>query len=226
MPRRRSKKSSASPTGKGGPPVRVRMYRSGLGDCFLVTFDPGGSEVHMLIDCGSLGATTTGVKLDKVVADIRETTKDHLHLLIATHEHQDHVCGFRNCKEEFQMIQVDRVWLAWTENPQDDDAKKIVKYKDDLGAALASAARALTDPKRGDKDSAELGAAIQSILGFAGDPLALGVKGLAKTLWWCDQSRTACGQSRTLCDQSRTAPVLRSRSVAEAEQNRRSRLGW
>ena len=182
MPRRRSKKSSASPIKKGDPPVRIRMYRSGLGDCFLVTFDPGGQEVHMLIDCGSLGAKTTGVKLDDVVADIRATTKDHLHLLIATHEHQDHVCGFRNCKEEFKKIRVDRVWMAWTENPQDNDAKAIVKYKDDLGAALASAARALTDPKRGNEDSAKLGTAIQSILGFAGDPHTLGAKGLAKTI--------------------------------------------
>lgn len=181
MPTKHSKKKKAA-TGKGGPAVRVRMYRSGLGDCFLVTFDPDGKKIHMLIDCGSLGATTTGVKLDQVVADIRGTTNDHLHLIIATHEHQDHVCGFRNCRKEFEKIHVDRVWMAWTENPKDPDAKKIVKYKNDLGAALAAAARSLTDPRRPDKESAELGAAIQSILGFAGDPLALGAGGLAKTV--------------------------------------------
>ena len=44
---------------------------------------------------------------------------------------------------------------------------------------------------------------------------------------WCDQSRTVCGQTRTVSDQSRTAHILRSRSVAEAEQNVRSRpSGW
>ena len=43
------------------PKVRVRMYRQGLGDCFLITFDAGGDERHMMIDCGTLGATTTGV---------------------------------------------------------------------------------------------------------------------------------------------------------------------
>ena len=67
--------------------VRVRMYRQGLGDCFLVTFDLGHQEKHMLIDCGTLGSTTTGVKLADVVADIRTTTNDHLHVLVATHEH-------------------------------------------------------------------------------------------------------------------------------------------
>lgn len=162
--------------------MRVRMYRQGLGDCFLVTFDPGGNEVHMLIDCGSLGATTTGVTLDKVVADIRQVTKDHLDLLVATHEHQDHVCGFRNCKSDFQKIKVDRVWMAWTENPQDEIARQIVKYKDDLGIAVASAANALTSSKGVTGKSKALGEAIKSVLGFAGDPNALGARGLAKTI--------------------------------------------
>lgn len=182
MPTKTSKKKKLAAPVASQLGVRVRMYRSGLGDCFLVTFDPGGKDIHMLIDCGSLGAKTTGVKLDDVVADIRKTTKDHLHLLVATHEHQDHVCGFRNCMDEFKKIQVDRVWMAWTENPKDENAKKIAKYKNDLGAALAVAARALTDPKRADSKSTELGEAIQSILGFAGDPQALGANGLAKTI--------------------------------------------
>src|ERR1044072_7856679 len=108
---RKKKRPASSKTNKKRPAVRVRMYRQGLGDCFLVTFDPGGSEVHMLIDCGSLGATTTGVTLAQGVSDIRKVTNDHLHLLIGTHEHQDHVCGFRNCKSDFEKIKVDRVWM-------------------------------------------------------------------------------------------------------------------
>ena len=52
--------------------VRVRMFRQGLGDCFLLTFETADGDRHVLIDCGSLGATTTGVKMDDVVADIRE----------------------------------------------------------------------------------------------------------------------------------------------------------
>lgn len=181
-PRKKKKRSSPSKAGETGPSVRIRMYRQGLGDCFLVTFDLGGNEVHMLIDCGSLGATTTGITLDKVVADIRQVTKDHLHLLIATHEHQDHVCGFRNCKSDFQKIKVDRIWMAWTENPQDDVALQIVKYKGDLGVAVASAAEALTSTKSVDGQSKALGEAIKSVLGFAGDLGALGAAGLAKTI--------------------------------------------
>src|SRR5215471_7577850 len=92
-----SSTTTASPTppkrriGETIMKVRVRMYRQGLGDCFLVTFDFEGEEKHMLIDCGSLGATTTGVKLSDVLEDIGKTTGKHIHLLLATHEHWDHV---------------------------------------------------------------------------------------------------------------------------------------
>jgi hypothetical protein len=180
----RSARASGSrqKSNKSGPAVRVRMYRQGLGDCFLITFDVGGNEVHMLIDCGSLGATTTGVTLDQVVADIRKVTNDHLHLLVGTHEHQDHVCGFRNCRSEFAKIKVDQVWLAWTENPQDPLAKQIEKYKGDLGIAVANTANALALADESDKQSKALGEAINSVLGFVGDAKALGASGLAKTI--------------------------------------------
>ena len=74
----RKKRPAASqptpPAAVSLPKVRVRMYRQGLGDCFLLTFNPGGNEKHILIDCGTLGATTTGIKLPDVVADIDKTT--------------------------------------------------------------------------------------------------------------------------------------------------------
>lgn len=169
-------------TPASGPAVRVRMYRSGLGDCFLVTFDPDGKAVHMLIDCGTLGAKSTGVSLDDVLADVQTTTGGHLHLLIATHEHKDHVSGFNSCREEFEKMQVDRVWLAWTENPKDPNAQKIARYKNDLGAALDGAARALKATPGVDKASVELGKAVESILEFAGTPFALKSDGLASTI--------------------------------------------
>ena len=52
--------------------VRARMYRHGLGDCFLLTFGDGAGSRHVLIDCGTLGATTTGVKMKDVVAHIAD----------------------------------------------------------------------------------------------------------------------------------------------------------
>ena len=49
------------------PRVRVRMYRQGLGDCFLVTFQTPAGPVHAVIDCGTLGATTTDADVDRVL---------------------------------------------------------------------------------------------------------------------------------------------------------------
>src|SRR5271166_5127879 len=49
------------------PKLRVRMYRHGLGDCFLLTFHLGGDEKHVLIDCGTLGSKYTDVKLPDVI---------------------------------------------------------------------------------------------------------------------------------------------------------------
>ena len=171
-----AKKKKKPAGGSAKPKVRVRMYRQGLGDCFLITFDLGGDEKHMLIDCGTLGSTTTEVKLDKVVKNIDETTGSHIHLLVATHEHLDHVSGFRSQDDKFKEMQIDRVWLAWTEDPTDPIAKDIVKYKNDLGAALKGIAQSL------DKSpSAPLGAAIADILGFFDDNI-LGASDFAPTV--------------------------------------------
>jgi hypothetical protein len=171
-----AKKEPKKPAGGAGARVRVRvrMYRQGLGDCFLITFDVGGDEKHMLIDCGTLGATTTKVKLEKVVDDIKTTTKTagapngHLHLLVATHEHLDHVSGFRSQEDVYRKMKIDRVWMAWTEDPTDPLAKDIVKYKNDLGAALKQAAAALQSTSAS-AAARKNGEAIDSILGFFDD---------------------------------------------------------
>ena len=160
------------------PKVRVRMYRQGLGDCFLLTFNPGGDEKHILIDCGTLGATTTGIKLPDVVADIDKTTNGHLHLVVATHQHQDHQSGFPKIAEQFspgKNKQIDHVWLAWTEDPNDQLAKQLGKARDDMAIAVKSAAQAMR-ASGGDTAAAD---AVDSLLGFFGDTsIKLGAAGV------------------------------------------------
>lgn len=152
-------------------PVKVRMYRQGLGDCFLISFGKPGAQRHVMIDCGTLGATTTGVKMKDVAKSIGDDTKKHLDLLIATHEHKDHVSGFGTEQKAFDDIAVDHVWLAWTEDAADEDAQKIVKYKGDLLHAAKLAARALETDTFGaglaHARAKKLGAAIAGVLDFA-----------------------------------------------------------
>lgn len=141
--------------------VRIRMYRQGLGDCFLLTFFKAGKEkedVHILIDCGTLGHgkkdPSAGmaeaaehedqeIEMIDVINDIaKEIGKhpletqppmSHLHLLVITHEHKDHVSGFNKTGQKvFDNVQVDNVWLAWTEDRTDELAQSLAQHKKDL----------------------------------------------------------------------------------------------
>src|SRR5664279_2914030 len=143
--RKPARTPSVTPAPSTLPKLRVRMYRQGLGDCFLLTFNPGGEEKHILIDCGTLGSKYTDVKLPDVIAEIDKTTNGHLHLVVATHQHQDHLSGFSKLSSVFgaPKKQVDNVWLAWTEDPKDPDAKKLTKARNDMGIAVRASMQAL-----------------------------------------------------------------------------------
>lgn len=124
---------------KGDPvAVRVRMYRHGLGDCFLLRFPRAGKrDFRVLIDCGIIqGTPKVGDKkeptaLERVVADLMETTTDKeggkptVDVLVATHEHWDHLAGFAECTEEFDKFDFGQVWLGWTEDPKSATARRL-----------------------------------------------------------------------------------------------------
>jgi hypothetical protein len=155
--------------------VTVRMYRQGLGDCFLLTFATAGGDRHVMIDCGSLGATTTGVRARDAVAEIATASGKHLDLLVVTHEHKDHVSGFApkadgSPPEHFAGFTIERVWMAWTEDAADPVARELEMFEDDLITAARLAARALLE---GDAPLAEererqqgLGEGIRELLAF------------------------------------------------------------
>lgn len=119
--------------------ARVRMYRQGFGDCFLVTLPrarPRRRPYHILIDCGVLLGTDDAKELmTKVVLDVILATKGEIDLLVVTHEHWDHVSGFIQAAEEFSKLKIHEVWLAWTEDPDDELARKL---RDEHEKALTS----------------------------------------------------------------------------------------
>ena len=55
----------------------------------------------------------------QVAEHILESTGGRLDVLVATHEHWDHLSGFEQARELFDESKVGQVWVAWTEDPED-----------------------------------------------------------------------------------------------------------
>lgn len=140
--RSRAKKPSASKSGEARKPpdtrsewtvgagevgIRVRMYRVGFGDFFLITFREDGKQAHVIVDCGVFkGTSQTGdiKSIQAAVADMIATTGQQVALIIMTHRHADHIAGFGRCKADYQKLTVGGVWMPIWESEFDPTAKK------------------------------------------------------------------------------------------------------
>lgn len=114
--------------------AKIRMYRQGLGDCFLISLPRAGGSgrpFYVMIDCGVvLGTPDPGTIMNEVMENIFNTTGGEIDILIATHEHWDHLSGFIQAKEPFfDKLKIAQVWRAWTEDPKDDLAQKLMQEK-------------------------------------------------------------------------------------------------
>lgn len=110
--------------------VIVRMYRQGLGDCFLLAFGSQSSDGprYVLIDCGVHARQTQGPRrLQQVMQDLAASTGNRLHVVVATHEHADHLSGFVQKDNPFLRgtIEIDELWVGWTEKSDDRQADRL-----------------------------------------------------------------------------------------------------
>ena len=153
--------------------VSVRMYRTGLGDCFLLALPlekPDGSgrdSFYLLIDCGvyfrspDVKDPDTGKLLSqedwirKIAEDIKASTNGRIDLLMITHEHWDHVSAFDKdqAQEIFGSIELGALWLPWTEDMSIELSRKLKAEGGADRAALARAtvamvARGMVDPQK------------------------------------------------------------------------------
>ena len=149
--------------------AKIRMYRQGLGDCFLVSLKRSGNapDYKILIDCGViLGTPDPTTVMTKVVDDIVAVTHGEVDLLLATHEHWDHLSGFIQAAASFERLKVGQVWLAWTEDPADPLAEQLRGERKNAIAALQIAANTL---RMSGSDAAVDGSdTISDMLGFFG----------------------------------------------------------
>lgn len=141
--------------------LRVRMYRVGFGDFFLVTVPTRHGPRHILIDCGVHAGNIKS--MPACVQDLIEATGRKLALVIVTHYHADHLSGFATQAREFEQFEVEAVWITNRLDPKDGGAMKIKSQIHSLAMHLR-----LQLAARQDLDGAQALAMAENALGVAG----------------------------------------------------------
>ena len=155
--------------------LRVRMYRQGLGDCFLVSLPKkDGNRFYIMVDCGIVvGSPNPGIMQD-VVKSIIEDTGGYVDVLVVTHEHYDHVSGFTIAQELFadkrtrDKLAVGEVWFAWTEDPNNALGKRLRGEREKRRNKLAAFVDAMQEKAKRDDGMKSLVEGVDSLLGFFG----------------------------------------------------------
>ena len=167
-------KKTASRKGTGAKPagakatneLRVRMYRVGFGDFFLLTVpSPEDGPQHILIDCGVTKGTSGKGDIGTIKAAVRhmaQETGNELALIIVTHRHQDHIVGFSRCEEVFSNFKVGAIWMSHWETEYDED---VVKFQAELTALAADVHRHLALRGAADPVSAQMMGMVANAVG-------------------------------------------------------------
>ena len=134
--------------------IRIRMYRVGFGDFFLLSFlRDSGAPLHVIIDCGVFkGTSQTGDigSIEAAVGNMADVTDGNIELIIMTHRHADHIAGFARCSAVFKSLHVGAVWMPVWECEYSAPAMKyqaeltataqrLNQYLASLGAAASEA---------------------------------------------------------------------------------------
>ena len=163
-PVKQGQKAAGGAGGAGGATgLRIRMYRVGFGDFFLLSVPVAGSYEHVLIDCGVHAKDVHSIAA--AVAHMAQETGKQLALIIVTHRHADHVTGFSKCKELFAQFKVERIWMSWYENPQDQRALAIQAR---VAAMASEVQRSLAASGDDSSDEYRMAANLTEVTGGAG----------------------------------------------------------
>lgn len=171
--------------------VRIRMYRQGLGDCFLLTFaGDGRDDFNMMVDCGLLQGTSNAKEIMRqVVEDVEATltvsktvgddNKKWLDAVVLTHEHADHTSGFSQAREVFERIHFGEVWAGWTEDEGHPKYKAVrERFNKQLTGLRAALDKMKSEEQQGLKQTVSA-----LVYDFFEDD-ALGVKGGGRPSAW------------------------------------------
>jgi hypothetical protein len=162
-PVRRSAATSAA--GSGGT-VRIRFYCQGIGDCHLLRFEQSDRPFWMLIDCGIHSSVPGGTQKIRDIVDNILTLTRRLDVIVLTHEHWDHNSGFFSAQDKFKQFDVGEIWLGWTENAADPQARELDKFKGEAIKALQGASQRLDRAQGLTSFLASAQQGLHAVLGF------------------------------------------------------------
>lgn len=172
-PRKTAAGGNAAPGSAAG--LKVRMYRVGFGDCFLITVPTPAGDRFILVDCGVFKGTSGKGDIgtiEEAIEDLYQATGGQLALVIMTHRHADHIAGFS--LPRFKDFKASLVWMPYWEL---EDAKAGAAGK--LQAEVASLALQLGMQFRGRSDPvAQL--ALDQLWNATGVDFNAAAKGAAK----------------------------------------------
>ncbi|WP_407193238.1 hypothetical protein [Bradyrhizobium sp. STM 3566] len=169
----------------GGGTISVRMYRGLLGDFFFIRHTVGAKSFKMLIDCGVLqrigtekAKPSTSLGKQRIVAGARDFIQEcagSVDLIVATHEHYDHLSGFMLANDSFANFKIGKVWMAWTEDRRDRLANS---YRNKKNKALAALALLADNPSL---SAAEAMETVRNLLQFYGNVTGPGIAAAGRT---------------------------------------------
>jgi beta-lactamase superfamily II metal-dependent hydrolase len=151
-----AKKAAAkkTPPAKAPDTLRVRMYRVGFGDFFLITVPSDAGPQHILVDCGVFQGTSHTGDIATIKTAVRHMvveTGSKLALLIVTHRHADHIIGFSRCATEFKTFKnnVDAIWMSVWETEYETKVQEfqaeLMKIATNMQVALAGRQDPITE---------------------------------------------------------------------------------
>jgi hypothetical protein len=114
----------------------IRAYNVEVGDCVYCRIPKAHSadgvvdDFHILIDCGSVGGIDhLENAMSHLTGQLPETAegKRRLDLLVATHEHKDHIIGFG--LPVFEQLEIGQIWMNAAMNPQHPQAQNTLALR-------------------------------------------------------------------------------------------------
>jgi beta-lactamase superfamily II metal-dependent hydrolase len=140
MPQTGNDMRETAPQNLAASALRVRMYDVGFGDAFLLLIPDGTRTRKVLIDGGSIaqGSAPMADVVRQIVQDVTDSDGTaRIDVVVMSHRHRDHVSGF--AQPLWDRVEVQEVWMPWTEDPKDPLARQIREAQSSLAAHLDKA---------------------------------------------------------------------------------------